>query len=199
MTQKNKKEKELKILRTVFKKKRYPKYTFHERPDFIVHHMNDFGVEITEFYPDETVARMVNMPNYAEKVTEKSYIHKDDINKLEVVNTEYFNKKKKKWIKIEQPAVRQENMPIHERITVLLSKIKGKSELLNSYDKSLENIDLIIYDGRSSMIDGINDEYMRKTIREMYSLDVFEKSGYRNIYLSIPLHDGRPAEVIKLK
>lgn len=79
MTTQAKKDKELMILRTVFKKKRFRKYTFSEKPDFIIHAKDDFGVEITEYYPDETTARLHNFTDYTSKVTEGTYVHKDDL------------------------------------------------------------------------------------------------------------------------
>jgi hypothetical protein len=199
MTKQAKKEQELTILRTVFKKKRFPKYIFSEKPDFIVHHKKDFGVEITEYYPDETMARMHNRPNYAQEVTNKTYIHKDDAQILEVVNTEYFNEKKQKWIKLEVPAVMQENQPIQLRVQRLIDQINDKTKLYHTYNSSLSDIDLIVCDSRASFIDGINDNYMRSIMKEIFARNIFRLSGFRNIYLSIPGYKERSTEIFQLK
>lgn len=112
---------------------------------------------------------------------------------------EYFNKKKQKWIKLDAQAVRQENKSIQERILILVKQISDKSTLTSTYDTSLASIDLIVYDSRTALIDGMNDAQMRQAMKEIRESGYFSNSDFRNIYLSIPGHRERLSEVILLK
>lgn len=199
MTRSAKKTLELEILRKVFSKKRYRKYTSSERPDFIIHGPVDFGIEIVEFYPDETVARLHNRPNYAEEVTNKSYIHKDDVSKLEVVTTEYQDPKTGKWKKLPIPAVMQENLPITDRLALLVQTIESKSTSLEDYSGNLGAIDLIVHDSRNTILDGINNEYTLKTLKNFQSTGRFQQSSFRNIYIVLPPSKGVKEFIISLK
>lgn len=200
MTRQSKKDEELKILRAVFKKKRYPKYIPSERPDFIMHHKVDFGVEVTEYYPDETSARAHNMPNYV-NLAHKGMIHKDDKDKVSAVLVERYDKKRLKWKKMKAAAVSQDNKSIQDRITLLFKLIETKSTDLNTYRKGLEgmDVDLIVRDTRNAMIDGINNVFMRRVMSESFTHGVFRESEFRNIYLVLPGYLKRKDEVIQLK
>lgn len=199
MIRQSKKDKEFTILRGIYRKKRFPKYTALEKPDFILHGKEDFGVEITEYYPDETVARLHNMPNYAEMITDKTYIHKDDREKLEVVTMEYQDKKSEKWIKMDAPAVRQENKTAPERIVRLMQQIVAKSVLINTYDSSLKDIDLVVHDSRSSLLNGVDDAFVRQALRNFQQSGTFSASRFRSIYVSIPPTTSTSFEVIQVK
>jgi hypothetical protein len=63
-----------------------------ERPDFIckVSDKFEFGVEVTDFYLSESVARLRLIPNYAKDLlTNKAYRHKDDMRRIRVEKVVY--------------------------------------------------------------------------------------------------------------
>lgn len=199
MTKKTKKEKELEILRSIYSKKRFPRYTFSERPDFIMHSLTDFGVEITEYYPDDTVARLHNMTNYVDNIVNKSYIHKDDKRKLEVVSVEYEDTRTGKWKRLGSQGVLQRNKTIIERHGILFNQILSKSRLFKDYDKSLSRIDLIVYDSRNSLLDGVSDDEIINSLTSAQPNGIFQFSGFEYIYVVIPGNSLSERKAIKLK
>lgn len=199
MTRLLKKRDELNILRLVFKQKRYPSYIPNEKPDFILGSSEKFGVEITEYYPDSTGARLHKVANYAENIINKTYIHKDDKDRLNVVTIEYQNRKTGKWKKINTPAVVQENLPINDRLGLMVNLVATKSKLYDTYDQSLSRIDLIINDSRNSLLDNTYDQYVLQTLNSLKYTEIFLTSKFANIFLTVPAIKGRIASVIQLK
>lgn len=64
----SKKNKEYKILKKIYNSKRIT-IKDYEKPDFIIEADNaKFGVEVTEFYFNESVARLINYKEYKEKI-----------------------------------------------------------------------------------------------------------------------------------
>ncbi|MFO0781380.1 MAG: hypothetical protein U0524_00610 [Candidatus Saccharimonadales bacterium] len=196
MTRSAKKDAELEILRKVFPGK---KYTVNERPDFILHGDEDFGVEIVEYYPDETIARLHNRPDYTNEITSNTYVHKDDADKLETVIVEYEDPKTGKWKKIPTPAVRQENMQITDRIALLIKLIDNKSKTLESYDTKLQVIDLVAQDSRNTLLDGINNSFVLKTLDNLRRVGRFSNSGFRSIYVILPPSKDIAQHIVQVK
>lgn len=95
---KTKTEKEFEILNRIFKKDDCCTVIKSEMPDFILEYKNTnlgdtlIGIEITELYLDGATARLVNMPDYAKKIMDGTYIHKDDKLKLKPQSITYFGK-----------------------------------------------------------------------------------------------------------
>jgi hypothetical protein len=203
VTRPKKKDIELNILRGVYGKKKSRKYTLSEKPDFIIHGRIDFGVEVTELYMDQTGARLHNQPGYTNDVIKGIDVHKDDADSLEVISLiEYQDKKTGKWKNLNTQGVRQENKSTPERIGIMVARINEKSEKLKHYNLQLEHIDLVIHDSRSALLDGIDDAFTRNVFANMKNWGTFKNSGYRNIYLSLPVFKAgkfEQPEVILLK
>lgn len=98
MTRNKQKESELKILRKIYNKKRFPKFEVSERPDFIIHSTNKFGVEITRFYPNESAARLYNKTNYADNLASGVGVDKDDLKILNSVSYQIIDEKQVKYL-----------------------------------------------------------------------------------------------------
>lgn len=91
MTRQSTKDRELAILRTVYSSDQLGSVESHERPDFLVSLRRSnplfFGVEVTEFYLSESVARLKNISGYMTEIFEHgSYRHRADREAIKIEN-----------------------------------------------------------------------------------------------------------------
>ena len=81
----SKKDRELQILKKIYNSNKIV-IKDHEQPDFVIEADNvHFGVEITELYLNESVARLINYPGYKERILnskDNSVLDKNDIGVL---------------------------------------------------------------------------------------------------------------------
>ncbi len=143
----NKKDIELKILRSVYNIKLFKRIESTEKPDFICHinKNNRIGVEITELFRSESMARAHKIPSYIKNIlAEQSYIHKDDKKNLEVKKITFYKKDEKKGKKID--AIINDVPSPQERVNLLQSTIRSKEKKLKNFQKNINHIDLIISD-----------------------------------------------------
>lgn len=186
------------MLRTVFDSDNYPVVHESENPDFVLKKRGQsFGVEITEFYPDQTSARLENKPGYVNEVI-NNRTHKDDVPLLEVVSMEYQERQTGKWKKIPHQGVKQENLSITDRLALLIRQINEKSDKQKSYEQGLAAIDLIIHDRRGSLLDGVNDRRVRAFFVTLRTQRIIV-TKFRSIYLTTPVNRGIDTEVFILK
>lgn len=77
---KKKKSVEKGILHVIYNPNEYDIIEF-EQPDFILEDKNgnEFGVEITQLYLDESSARLKNKPNYLEDIIQNNKLDKRDV------------------------------------------------------------------------------------------------------------------------
>jgi hypothetical protein len=200
MTRSVKKARELNILRLVYKAGDFPVIKPTERPDFIVHDETErFGVEVTEYYVDQASARLQNRPGYANDVIDGNYIHKDDKPHLRVVKIKVLKQSGRRRKPPTQFGVMQNNIPITDRIALLIKIIAAKSELLNSYRQDLNAIDLLIYEERGAFFDGVDDFFTGNTFLKIYQGGLLRDSGFRHILLLIATDAGKNHRLIQLK
>ncbi|WP_447771866.1 hypothetical protein [Pseudomonas kilonensis] len=182
----SKKDREQEILSRVFEEGKSLKIADSERPDFILEYSDSVygdtkvGVEITELYVDETAARLMNMPNYAKRVMDGEYVHKEDKEKLVPKDIIYFGKaydfKPFKTKLLPNP-----NYAIADFRKSLLESLRDKKERYKKYRADLPQHCLVIYDSFG---------FMKKHKREQFTNDILSteilqelrKSPFSEIY-----------------
>lgn len=184
---KTKTEREFEILDRIFQEDNYCTVVKSEMPDFILEYKNtnfgetSIGVEITELYLDGATARLVNMPDYAKKVMDGTYIHKDDKLKLKSQDIIYFGKDNN-FEPIKTKILHLPNYTVNDFQNAFLESLNGKNERLKKYRKDIGQCCLVVYD---------SFQFMKKHKRENFGADFFtrevlsaiRKSLYHEIYL----------------
>lgn len=188
---------ELKILRTFYPKSEYSIINSSENPDFILkENSNDtlFGVEVTRYFDTPTSGRFKNIPNYVERLLSKNFIHKEDIGNLKVINTIFKIENDGTETPLSAGVLR--SLPQSpDRIEALKRLVASKNSKYSQYDKTLEKIDLLIYDS-GDLVAGIDKQkseiltYLRKQ-EKANTL----KSPFRKIVLVI---EESPSKMIKI-
>ena len=85
-----KKHKEYQVLKRIYTSNKI-RIQSSERPDFIIESKKEkFGVEITEYYYNETSARLKNYKGYAEKILKSNSIDIIDQRDKEVIKKGRF-------------------------------------------------------------------------------------------------------------
>lgn len=164
----SKKDREQEILSRVFEEGKFLKIADSERPDFILEYSGTVcgdtkvGVEITELYVDETTARLMNMPNYAKRVMDGEYVHKEDKEKLVPKDITYYGKaydfKPFKTRLLPNP-----NYTVADFRKSLLESLQDKKERYKKYRADVPQHCLVIYDSFG---------FMKKRKREQFTKDI---------------------------
>ena len=184
-----KKQKEYEILRMIYKNEKI-NAILSEEPDFILENKNEkFGVEVTEYYFNESSARLKNYKGYSEKILQSKsqnvldkrdrgfiqkvglYIKNTSNNKYEflmdTINTKYNND-------YEFGQLPQYD-DVEKQIVEIIKKKNIKSQ---NYNKELDYIELFIKD---------QECYLEKHLYEINGskniLKVVENSGFKRIYI----------------
>jgi len=194
-----KKINELKKLRLFYSESEYSLVKFYEKPDFIIKNKKNssiFGVEITQYYESNTSSRLKNIPNYFEKITNNKFIHKEDIGILEVVSD--ITKVDNKGNEISKPipkGILNSVSQSPDRIAALKELVNSKNLKFKEYDKSLTEIDLIIYD-RGDLIAG-QEIQKNQILNYLYKQEKVNTlvSPFRNMILLI---EESPEKIIKI-
>lgn len=98
-----------------------------ERPDFIcrIPDRIEFGIEVTDFFLSESVARLRRIPNYAmDSLKNKAYRHKDDKNRIRVEKVIYRSGNTGEEREIE--AIVGESYTIDDVVSRIKSSIESK-------------------------------------------------------------------------
>jgi len=155
----------------------------NERPDFRLKYKylkNYFGVEVTEFYFDETSARLKNIPEYLDDLlNDKKYLHKKDRKALEIEKVTIISKNGEN--KGEPEAVIHKLPSLSSCQEKIIQIINDKNKKYYEYDKTLQHINLIIYDSEGFLFrirtkDFYNIIYTRNIIESIIT------SNFREIY-----------------
>ena len=184
----NKKEKEKKILSCI-----YNSDEIHieesEHPDFIIKAAKEtFGVEITEFYYNETTARLINFKGYKERIMNSensSILDKSDIGKVSKNKLYLFDKCRNEWIFLTDyigikysDKLRMNEIPYYNEIEKrICSIIKHKNLKAKKY-KRLDYLELIILDKEKIEMNSLKKLSTSKNI-----LDIVIHSAFRRLYL----------------
>ena len=155
----------------------------NERPDFRLKYKclkYYYGVEVTEFYFDETSARLRNIPDYlGDLLSDKKYLHKKDrktlkIEKVTIISKEGENKGEPEAIIHKSPSL----LFCQEKINQI---IREKNNKYRKYNKTLHHINLIINDSEGFLFrieakDFYNIFYTHNIIESVVN------SNFREIY-----------------
>lgn len=186
----SKKDRELQILKKIYNSNKIV-IKDHEQPDFIVEVDNTrFGVEITEFYLNESVARLINYPCYKERILnskDNSVLDKDDIGVLSRHEMYILDKTDDKYkFLFDFVAVKYDDnldfnsKPSYEFLeNKIIDIINTKNEKSKDYDKFDYN-ELII-----QSMEMISEEYINKISLSEKILDAVNKSSFKRMYLLI--------------
>ncbi len=154
-----------------------------ERPDFKCSGdgIEDFGIEVTEFFNTESDARLLKIPKYAvELIKSGNYRHKDDIDEIPVKDVVYHVAATGQKIPL-KGILRP--VPTHsEVVQKCLAKIIEKNGKHTKYNKSFPAIDLIVGDTDSVMRFSAIQELLEPIFFSPNAEEVI-KSPYREIYV----------------
>lgn len=186
----SKKGRELQILKKIYNSNKMV-IKDHEQPDFVIEADNvHFGVEITEFYLNESVARLINYPGYKERILnskDNSVLDKNDIGVLSRHEMYILDKTDDKYkFLFDFVAVKYDgnlnfnSRPSYEFIeNKIIEIVNIKNEKSKDYDKFDYN-ELII-----QSMEMISGEYINKLSLSEKILDVVDKSSFKRMYLLV--------------
>jgi len=195
----NRKQKELYVLKKIYNISSGLELLNEEKesPDFWLKYCTElkyFGVEITSLFIDETDARIKRNDKYiTELIEHNKFKDKKDISRLNIVDTNVFDKKGN--LKIKMKGVLKRGPKILDYRNSLKNRIIDKENKIHNYDVNLKHNSLIIYDESDSLrfadmeyFEGrvLNDEIkeviINSSFHEIYLLTIF-KNGERYIPL----------------
>lgn len=186
----SKKARELQILKKIYNSNKMV-IKDHEQPDFVIEADNvHFGVEITEFYLNESVARLINYPGYKERILnskDNSELDKNDIGVLSRHEMYILDKTDDKYkFLFDFVAVKYDDnlnfnsRPSYEFIeNKIIEIVNIKNEKSKDYDKFDYN-ELIIQSMEMTL-----GEYINKLSLSEKILDVVDKSSFKRMYLLV--------------
>ncbi len=186
----NKKDRELQILKKIYSSNKIA-IDNYEQPDFVIRADNCiFGVEITEFYLNESIARLINYPGYKERILnskDNSVLDKKDIGVLSKQELYILDKTDNKYKFFDDfVAVKYDDnlnfnsKPSYEFVENKIIKIINiktkKSKNYNTFDYN----ELII-----QSLEMKSEEYINKLSLSEKILDAVDKSSFKRMYLLI--------------
>lgn len=186
----SKKNKEFKTLKKIYNSKKIT-IKDYEKPDFIIEVNNiKFGVEVTEFYLNESVARLINYKGYKEKIlnsNDNKVLDKRDIGVLSCHELYVLDKMDNQYkIFFDFVAVRyDDNLNFHSKPTYsfvenkIIDIINIKNNKASDYEK-FDYIELII-----QSMESISEEYIKKLLLSEKILDIVDNSFFKRVYLLI--------------
>lgn len=160
-----------------------------EEPDFIIESKNEiFGVEITEFYYNESTARLINYNGYKEKILnskDNSILDKSDIGKITRKELYIYNEKENNWIFLKNYiGIRYSE---NEEMNVFPNYKEVENKIINIIDKKnnkakkyqkLKYLELIIQDK-----EGIKQAYLKELSTSKKIITAIKKSKFKRLYI----------------
>lgn len=187
----NKKEQELIILKQVYKKDKV-EITESEKPDFIINGIKErFGVEITEYYYNESSARLKNKSGYFDKIIKSkddSVLTKKDKGLItrEAIYIKDTTDDKFKFV-MDTVGLKYNDKyefnvePAYEDVEKqLIDRIEEKNEKAKEY-KKLDYYELFIQDKENYF--GKNSNRLEQLKNSKLLLDAIYKSNYKRLYI----------------
>jgi len=186
------KERERAILRSVYRADEFPEVltSARERPDFVLRR-NDlrepFGVEVTELYQSDSLARFTRHPTYGKDLLDGGrHIHKDDVTALKVVTAQH-RRGETDLGPIE--AIIVPKLATQEYGDLLRSRIVEKSRRAAGYDSSLRHINLLVYD-LTGTFRGWSRSDASTVIAKTTSYDAIAASPFRELFVVTSVEGG---------
>lgn len=188
MTRKEQKLVERSILLATF-----PEHLFRirdrERPDFSIATVDgrEFGVEITEFFANESIARLKKMPGYVDRIVHKQeYAHESDRQIMSVVQAE-IQQPDGSWAQADM-GVFTEVPNIAEQIKILDSLISDKSKDAAEYNYN-GPIVLLVRDS-NNLVSSVPDNKRPALLNHLSHLQSIVGSTFSDIILSWQSSEG---------
>ena len=176
-----KKSTELEILRKVYSVTEYPEVDLSEQPDFIVHGLDTtFGVEVTEYYQDDSSSRLINITGYAARAIDEGTVHPKDVGIIEIQEPE-FEKPDGSYVSYGK-AVSKPILPANERMNKVGAIINNKNKLFDSYNKNLDYIDLVIYNN-GDLFAGVDGPIIVDSLKSLQLSRPDLYTSFKNIYI----------------
>ncbi len=140
--------------------------------------MEDFGVEVTDFFLTESDARLERIGSYAcDLIAGRDYRHKDDLREIKVQDVIYRSASTGQEIPLK--AIGRPIPPHRESVSTLLPKIAAKNGKFPQYRQRVECVDLVIND--------VNKVLRFETVEELLAPMVFD--GRSAIFLDSPFRE----------
>jgi hypothetical protein len=190
----NKKNNERKILNLIYKDSEYEIHP-SEEPDFLLidkEHGYSFGVEITEFYINDSNARLRNIPHYGDDIiTKGKYRHKKDIKELEVQELTITSSSNPQKVGVTEGVIMLPVLDVETYVQGIINRVVDKNDKISHYKVSPVN--LIILDTEKIFN---NDSIYREEIYELLFTEKLKahliNSNFREIYLITEVERGKP-------
>jgi hypothetical protein len=153
-----------------------------EKPDFHLRHKSGhlFGVEITDFFYNESSARSKLIPGYMTQIlTSGTYRHKADITELPLKDAKYKSKNgsEEKLVKV----IFSESKKFIDVLSSLNRTISQKNRSFHKYPKKFNHINLVIYD-RENCLESLEEDKFFIIFLHKEITDLIRCSPYREIY-----------------
>lgn len=161
-----------------------------EEPDFIIKTETEkFGVEVTEYYYNESSARLKNYNGYIEKILRNSYdetLDKRDVGMIEKHRLYIKNLETNKYdFLTDMVAIRYNTtykigqLPEFKDVEKQIIEIIGrKTKKAEHYNKQLEYLELFINDKENYIL-----YHIKELINSKKILDVVIKSKFKRVYI----------------
>lgn len=174
------------ILSKVFSEKEFD-IEETEKPDFILTNkksQEEFGVEVTELFINQSSARIKKIPNYISQILnsedERKYKTKDDITNLPTVKFYIKDNVNDTYSPVLENAVKIPTMSIEEYIEKVKQFIQSKNN--KNYKNKCENVELVINDAEEFFY--YKDVLMlNKFLKNKELLNLVKNSIFRVVYI----------------
>lgn len=188
----DKKLKEKRIVNLIYHDNEYL-ITDSEEPDFILVHIRgnySFGVEVTEYYLNQSNARIRNISNaVAERIKLGDCKHNSDKNELRVENIKIASAAKRGKKGAQEVLTIQLPPDVEKYVEGLIGRIIDKNEKLKHYN--LSPINLILLDTENFFSHTISrDEVYTQLFNAELKRQIIN-SGFREIYLITEVDKGK--------
>jgi|TARA_B110000240_G_scaffold82389_1_gene93947 hypothetical protein len=186
-----KKEIEKRIFNYVYKKNKFKIIEHKDKPDFWINPNSNFsfGVEITELFENESIARLEKIDNYiGELLDSKKIRHKDDKKNIKVESIQIFSKKNELISK--QKAIINSVPKLNDFINILTDCISKKNRKSINYNSSLGYFNLIINDHTTTLSAINNIDISQYLFTEKLNQILFE-SPFEEILLITKINNGK--------
>lgn len=195
----DKKRHERNILELVYEESEYAEIVEAERPDFCIRHKDEsthFGVEVTELHISESYARLHHIPGYfGDIISHDDYRHRADKTVLAPVEVEIQSSAGES--KGKSVALIQKLPKVEEYVGMIINVITAKDSKFSGYDKTLDHINLIIYDAVRTLlpipVDQFYDHFYTRALK-----DALYASSFREVFF-VTILDGNRRVYVPLK
>ena len=154
----------------------------HEKPDFHIRHTEGhiFGVELTDFFYNESSARSKLIPGYVAQILNGgTYKHKNDYEELPLEEMKYKSRDGEKIKSITGIFIEpKKNKDIVNRFRKMISQ---KNESFKQYLEKFDHVDLIIYDRENFLVNNEENRFFLLFLQNIIT-EVVKNSPFREIY-----------------